>query len=247
MVTYKRTSKLTGEYQMKIASTIFGLATATVLSTAALAADLPSRVVKPGIAPAASCFWAGPYLGAQVGYTWNTVKTNYLDIGGAPANSSHNKVTGGVYAGYNFCLTPGLIGGIELDVTKFGNAPKHDTRNGAGTLFNFNHHDTNFGGSAVFRLGLPVNRALFYVKGGVGVAQQKAYSYNANLLGPVAGVSASKTSFGYVVGAGVDYAFTNNWVGRLGYTYFDGGKISALGGRWNSKYHTVNLGVAYKF
>jgi outer membrane immunogenic protein len=230
---------------MKLTSAILGLATAAALSSTAFAADLPARVVKPGIAPAASCFWAGPYVGAQVGYTWNNVKTNYTDVNGQRANSDSSKVTGGLYAGYNFCLTPGLIGGIEFDVNKFGNASKNYSR--LGTTSVFNNYDTNYGGSAVFRLGLPVNRALVYIKGGVGVAQQKAYDF-VDVNGVATGVRASKTGFGYVLGAGVDYAFTNNWVGRLGYTYFDGGKISGLGGgSWNSKYHTVNVGIAYKF
>jgi outer membrane immunogenic protein len=243
---------------MKLISAFLGFASAALLSTTAFAADLPARVVKPGIAPAASCFWAGPYVGAQAGYTWNNVKTNYntlaaldtvaLQTGGS-ANSSHNKVTGGLYAGYNFCLTPGLVAGVELDVMKYGNAPKKDSRNTALNAFAFNHHDTNWGGSAVVRLGAPIGRALLFVKGGVGVADQKAYNVVVNNLGLIASSnSSSKTAFGFVVGAGVDYAFTNNLVGRLGYTYFDGGKISTpTGGTWKSQYHTVNLGVAYKF
>jgi outer membrane immunogenic protein len=227
---------------MKLTSAILGLATAAALSSTAFAADLPARVVKPGIAPAASCFWAGPYVGAQVGYTWNKVRTNYIDGTGAFANSDHNKVTGGIYAGYNFCLTPRFIAGIELEATKYGTAPKRDVVTLAGRTYN--HVDTNYGGSAVLRLGMPVDRALFYVKGGVGIAEQKAY--NATIAGVF--TSSSKTNFGYVLGAGVDYAFTNNWVGRLGYTYFDGGKLSAIGGgSWRNTYHTVNVGIAYKF
>jgi outer membrane immunogenic protein len=231
---------------MKFASTILGLATVAALSTTAFAADLPARVVKPGIAPAATCFWAGPYVGAQVGYTWNKSKTTFNDFGGIRANSDHNKVTGGIYGGYNFCPTPGLVAGVEFDFTKYGNAPKHDFANLAGR--SYNHGDTNFGGSAVVRVGLPFDRFLVYVKGGVGVAQQKAYNVFVTAPNTITSdLRVSKTGFGYVLGAGVDYAFTNNLIGRLGYTYFDGGKLSVLGGRWNNTYHTVNVGIAYKF
>jgi outer membrane immunogenic protein len=234
---------------MKFASTILGFATAAALSTTALAADLPARVVKPGIAPAASCFWAGPYLGAQVGYTWNNMSTNIGDLNGNRTKADHNKITGGVYGGYNFCLTPGLIGGIELEATKYGNSPKRNFSAFGNNIYT--NSDTNFGGSAVVRLGLPVDRALFYVKGGVGFAQQKAYVVETGLLAPGVAFAdvyrKSKTGFGYVVGAGVDYAFTNNWVGRLGYTYFDAGRNSFEGIKVTNKYHTVNVGLAYKF
>jgi outer membrane immunogenic protein len=231
---------------MKITSAILGLATAAALSSTAFAADLPARVVKPGIAPSASCFWAGGYVGAQAGYTWSNMNTNLLGLDNNRVKADHNKITGGIYGGYNFCLTPGLIGGIELEASKYGTSTKRDSYIFTRGLLN--NVDTNFGGSAVFRLGMPVNRALIYVKGGVGVAQQKAYTLVSNNAGVIIdGVQTSKTGFGYVLGAGVDYAFTNNWVGRLGYTYFDAGKISSGAVKYQSKFHTVNVGVAYKF
>jgi outer membrane immunogenic protein len=231
---------------MKLTSAILGLATAAALSSTAFAADLPARVVKPGIAPAASCFWAGPYVGAKVGYTWNNVTTNLVDANGRRANSDHNKVTGGIYGGYNFCLTPGLVAGVELDFMKYGNSAKSYTSNPGRTLFVYNNHDTNYGGSAVVRLGAPVNNALFFVKAGVGAVKTKAYDSVTDLAGSDT-FRVSKTSFGYVLGAGVDYAFTRNWVGRLDYTYFDAGKASSQGAYWKRNYHTVNLGIAYKF
>ena len=78
------------------------------------------------------------------------------------------------------------------------------------------------------RLGVAYDRALFYAIGGAAWA-----GANASLLPPTdtlfgdwAGYSVSKTLSGFDIGAGVEYAFTPNWVGRVEYRYYDFGKYN---------------------
>ena len=70
------------------------------------------------------------------------------------------------------------------------------------------------------------------------------------------GYSNSKTLSGFDIGAGVEYAFTPNWLGRIEYRYYDFGNTnlgSALyydelpGLRLSTSVNTVRVGLAYLF
>ena len=64
------------------------------------------------------------------------------------------------------------------------------------------------------RVGLAADRALFYVAGGVAFGDEKTV-YTA----PAMSFTSGRT--GWTIGGGVDYAFTNNWIGRIEYRYTD--------------------------
>jgi outer membrane immunogenic protein len=234
---------------MKAFSLVTAIVGSALLATAASAADLPrrERVVKPGVAPVASCFWQGPYLGAHVGYTMARVKTNYFTgIAGAPTNLDHDKFTGGLYGGYNFCVTPNLIVGLEADVTKYGNAGNASYL--TGPLGFSNGYDANWGGSLRARIGLPFDRFMVYATGGIAGVQHKAYGLDraATIL---SNERKSEFSIGYAVGAGVEYAFTQNVLARVEYIYTDVGnlKFGTVGDRVDPRFHTIRAGLAYKF
>jgi outer membrane immunogenic protein len=207
--------------------------------------------VKPGVAPAAAgCFWQGPYVGAHIGYTWANFDNNLQVRDGAivlPAlgEQKHSKFTGGGYAGYNFCVTPSLIVGLEADFTKYGHARNWSGvggGNGYGADF-----DANWGGSLRARIGLPFDRFLVYATGGIAGAQ-----ISTDLYRRAAGVttltnSGSKFAIGYVAGVGLEYAFTQNLVGRVEYLYTDVGAVSLGTSKSSATFNTIRLGVAYKF
>jgi outer membrane immunogenic protein len=243
--------------KMNIKTFAFGVAAAALVTTSASAADLPGRVIKGGIAPLATCFWAGPYVGAHAGYTWaqgeskgGSRPTVGPVVGGqdVPVKFEHSKITGGGYAGYNFCATPNFVVGVEGDFTKYGHNDEFSSivgGRGYGKGF-----DANWGGSLRLRAGLPFDRFLVYGTVGLAGVNQKAYSYTKDIASGlnVDGFSKSKFALGYVVGVGGEYAFTQNIVGRVEYLYTDTGRFSlGNGNRVDSSFHTIRAGVAYKF
>lgn len=77
-----------------------------------------------------------------------------------------------------------------------------------------------------------------YLNGGLGISlnQMKSYS-EAALPGVTARVSPgfanqSSTQFTYHVGAGLDFAFADNWSCSVGYEYEDFGRFSSGSGQW---------------
>jgi outer membrane immunogenic protein len=231
---------------MKFSALALGLVSALAVSTTSFAADIPARVVKGGVAPASTCLWAGPYLGAHVGYTWAKTSNNSIGLNNLPIGTLDNSnVSGGLYAGYNFCATPGLIFGLEADITKLGHKANF-SQIVAGNGFGVGY-DANWGGSVRARVGLPFDRFLVYVTGGVAGVQENAYAILTTPAGAVSGVRKSSFSVGYTAGVGAEYAFTKNIIGRAEYLYTDPGRFSVGGGRFNSNFHTVRVGVAYKF
>jgi len=73
---------------------------------------------------------------------------------------------------------------------------------------------SKWGGSVRGRLGYAVDRALFYATGGF------AYVSNETSI-PTTGITigGDGTRLGWTVGAGLDYAITNNWFAGLEYRY----------------------------
>ena len=108
------------------------------------------------------------------------------------------------------------------------------------------------------RLGVAYDRALFYAIGGaawggVGIAAIN-WTYTKRLLGR--SPSLEQDPVGLRLGAGVEYAFTPNWVGRIGYCYYGFGNYN-MSSRWtdirfdpgapSTSVNTVRIGLAYLF
>jgi outer membrane immunogenic protein len=234
---------------MKKIVTVAAFASLMASTITASAADLPARqIVKPGPAPAAGCFWSGAYVGAHVGYTFARASNNALGLTGAPVGTlSHDKFTGGGFAGYNACLGSSLVVGLEADVTKYGNAKTFSQTVGT-TGFGLGY-DANWGGSIRARIGLPFDRFLVYATGGIAGVQQKGFGVVRNLTtGANTIESSSKFGIGYVVGVGAEYAMSPNWLVRAEYLYTDAGNLKFSGnGRMGGDFHTIRLGLGYKF
>ena len=97
-------------------------------------------------------------------------------------------------------------------------------------------------GSIRARAGFAFDRALIYATGGFAFAG----------LSDGIGASDDDTLTGWTLGAGVEYAFTNNLTTRLEYRYtsfdddnnvFDGVDL----GDNEVEFHTVRVGLSYKF
>lgn len=234
-------------------------------STAAYAADLAPQPVEP-IAPVAAPYsWTGFYGGVQAGYTWGKSDySNYRISDGLwdyKGQIDAKGFTAGVYAGYNYQFQNNLVVGLEGDINYDSAKGKAHAR---GNL-NFDEPGVvpvtattqeaklKWDGSARLRVGYAIDRFLPYITGGVAFGK---YDYNPTWRVD-SSLRYSSTHIGWTIGAGLEYAVTDNLIARVEYRYTDYGKKDYLDyaasaeGRFNDrinlKTHTIRAGISYKF
>ena len=215
----------------------------SLLAGSAFAADLPGPVYKgapPAPVSVPTFSWTGFYIGAGAGF--NALATHDV-IPAYPSNftlSSTAFAIGGK-AGYNYQMPSNIVLGLEAA--------------GAFTFNNSSHFSgfpgetytvkQNFQGDVVAKLGYAFDRFMPYIKGGVAFANLNNLHYNTGTFG-----SRSATFTGWTVGAGIDYALTDNWIIGLDYAYASyPSKRFVYGGpntlRPNT--NTVLASLSYKF
>ena len=210
-----------------------------VLSVAASAADLPSRsrqpVVPVAVAPAFT--WTGVYAGVNAGYgfsagdNWrvigNPAALAFAGAGNLPLSGSTKRsgFVGGGQLGANYQYGQFVIG-AETDIQSLNSTKRTNFTLGSGTYGSYKDSSTWLGTSRV-RLGFtPVDRLLVYGTGGAayGSVRQNGWAVAPSLTNASWGGAKSDTKFGWTVGAGAEYAFTNNITGKLEYLYYDLGR-----------------------
>ncbi|MET3662514.1 outer membrane protein [Aquamicrobium ahrensii] len=190
-------------------------------------------------APIAASFdWTGAYIGAHVGYGWADV--DRLAITGIANSYDANGFLAGVHIGYNHQIDQFVVG-IEGDI-EWADLDGDDNGFG-GTV---DETDFNWTGSVRARLGYAFDRLLVYGTGGIAFA-----SIDQNNIGGVP-ESIKKTYTGWTVGAGAEYAFTDNLTTRIEYRYSDFGTKYFAPAGLNSfendiTSHSVRLGISYRF
>jgi outer membrane immunogenic protein len=250
---------------------------AIALTGSAFAADLP--LAPPPPPPVYS--WTGLYLGGQIGYAWGSDPANatffvpavppvrnvdgVIVVPGIPATfladsfgNSPQGVIGGAHIGYNLQINQ-WVAGLEGSVD--------------GTSINKSVFDPVSGltlrttapvqGSIRARAGVAWDRILVYATGGAaftGIADNYADTtgFVTGVLGPTERIS--KTRSGWTVGAGLEYAVTNNWSVRAEYRYSDFGHytdfpfaafVTPVGDSLTVQHHLtenqVQAGFSYKF
>lgn len=192
-----------------------GLAFA-MFSVAAQAADLPSRKSEPAVPLPPLFTWTGFYVGAQAG--WAQTRTE-LTAGAAIAGRAtvaslpsldRNGAALGLLMGYNYQIGQFVLGG-EIDGAALITGKQRYT----ALTGDFITAHTNWVGSARLRLGYAFDRFMIYATGGLALAAPKStvtgtgYSFGAG----------DNTRFGWTLGAGAEYAITNNWIAGLEYRY----------------------------
>lgn len=214
-----------------------------VAAGAASAADLPSRkgpIEAPIYVPAFT--WTGFYVGANAGYAWGQIdSTNLGVIGGFGGFDDPDGFIGGGQIGYNYQIGQWVIG-AEAD---FQGADLKATANFGGITAS---NEINYFGTVRARVGYAFDRFLPYVTGGFAYGNVKN-----KVTTPFGSFSDDNTQYGWTVGAGLEYAFTNNLTAKLEYLYVDLDKesIQVPGGTFNSnvetKFSVVRAGLNYKF
>lgn len=193
------------------------------LTGSALAGDLPSRKAAPVyIAPVSAFSWTGFYVGIEGGADF--LSTN---IAGFGTNNQTAGLIGGVI-GYNYEFPNRFVVGLEGDAGGVLGAKKTY----GATVFTT---DASYFADIRGRLGYAIaDRALLYVAGGVAFGDT---NFNGVAQGRV----------GYTIGAGLDYAFTNNLIGRVEYRYTDLGREIVNLASVHQDSNAVLVGLLYKF
>jgi outer membrane immunogenic protein len=229
------------------------VALAALAGTAA-AADLPSRRAPPVyVPPPIPVFtWTGLYIGGQVGYEFGRSSASGATGAGPTAGGANpNGVIGGAHIGYLYstqgipgfgaALGSGGVIGIEGDV----DGSNYRSTYALGPITDQTRQ--NIQGSVRGRLGVAVDRALFYATGGVAFGDLG----NNYTSATGASTSISHGRVGWTGGGGVEYAFTNNWSVRAEYRYTDFGSVTDTFGAATVRHHEtdnrVQAGFSYKF
>jgi outer membrane immunogenic protein len=235
---------------------ISGLLIAAPLSTAS-AADMPLKA--PPAPPAPAFSWTGFYIGGQVGGASGHDNASIANPGipfpppiFIPFTVNTNGAMGGFHAGYNYQVSQWVFGlEASVDWTRLdktfivGICPLF-----CGTATT--KADTQ--GSVRGRVGIAVDRALFYATGGWAVARI-TNTYDTTAFGG-GFASLSHTRDGWTAGGGIDYAVTNNWSLLAEYRYSDFGTfidtsaVAFFPATTVSRHFTENQlegGVSYKF
>ena len=220
-----------------------------------LAADINQTL------PVAAYNWSGAYIGAQAGYAWGNGRVGLDSSPGDFDNFGWNYGPsggfGGLYAGYNHQFDGGVVLSIEGDYNFASlkddtvyQAMGADLPNMGGVL------ELHSVGSVRLRAGYAMDRWLPFVTGGLAVA---AYEHTTVRLPGGAPFGVVKdTISGYTLGAGAEYAVTDNWVVRGEYRFADFGRHASIrhfvsdGSAFNPDAielttHDIRVGVAYKF
>ncbi|CAM5218242.1 hypothetical protein ARD30_09685 [Bosea thiooxidans] len=202
-----------------------------VAAGAASAADLPSRkgpIAAPVYMPPAFT-WTGFYIGANAGYGWGNVNANgWANVGDLDG------FVGGGQIGYNYQIGQFVLG-LEADL-QAADLSSGDNLGLIGVK-------TDYFGTVRARLGFAVDRFMPYITGGW------AYGNVKTSIPSVAFSSDRSHTGGYAVGAGLEYAFTNNIIAGVEYLYVDLGEKNILGAntKVGTDFSVVRARLSYKF
>ena len=208
---------------------------AMIGANAVVAADLgapPPRPVKAPVYVPPPFSWTGFYLGGNIGGAWaqhNVTDSLYglsFDTG-----TSNGVFIGGGQVGFNY-QAGWFVGGIEGD---FDWAANNNNNNAVGIVLPVSAgghtiavitHDRWISTLAA-RLGVAYNNWLFYGKVGGGWVGNNGFTVADLTTGNSISIG-SNTRSGWLAGAGVEWAVTNNWTVKVEYDYLGLGSRSFI-------------------
>lgn len=215
------------------------LSVALCTTTSVFAADLPSKnyynqpqnsYVQPS-----NFTWTGFYAGLNLGYAWSDVDQNIYNHGFVTLPSSYSKdgdaFTFGVQAGYNHQLNNDFVIGGEIGFN-FGDMK---SKKGGDFLYNYAGRAGSYSydvGTRIKWLGtlrgragfLPTERLMLFGTGGLAFADVKTGATDLAVEGINVWNGAGSNSdvrWGWTIGAGAEYALTENISAKLEYSYVD--------------------------
>ena len=235
---------------------ILALLGASALVSVANAADLPSSMAAPVVAPVpVSAFtWTGLYFGLNAGYGWSTNSTNTVIAapGALFTDPGSDGFVGGGQIGYNWQVSPGsgLLFGVEADI-QYADLANRNLVGGPvapGTVIGASP-DIDWFGTVRGRIGFGFDRLMVYGTGG--------FAYGGGGRTSFPGVS-NDTRTGWAAGGGVEWALPTssflNFFNSSAVTFKVEGLYVNLGSRGipgiplpDDEFAVVRAGVNYKF
>jgi len=235
-------------------------------SISANAADLGARPYTKAPIADPAYDWSGFYIGVNAGYGWGHNHHDDLTPGGGYWTEKVGMVghrqtvdpRGAVYGGqigYNWQAANWVFG---LEGQFNGASVKRTDISIFYPGENFLSAKIDSFATATARIGYAFNNWLPYIKGGYAAAHLKTNDFD--IYGDTLDHSAWRS--GYVVGAGLEYAFAPNWTFGVEYNYMDfGGKSFAGRDIYSTtgtptdpesfndklKFSTVTARLSYKF
>ncbi len=191
--------------------------------------------------------WSGLYAGGFVGTAHSIWTIDFFrNNNHGHAELASDGLAGGAWIGYNWQVGPRWVLGVEGDLG-WTNASQHNE------IFDNDHTDSSIGpfGSIRGRVGYAVDRVMFFATAGLGWAQISQNIQKGRNAGEQV-VWENQTDAGYVIGAGIDYAFDSRWIGRVEYLYSDYGKTTLQNRDGNqadfqNDMSLLRVGLSYRF
>jgi outer membrane immunogenic protein len=203
-------------------------AVALVAGTQAFAADLPPPMAPMPRAPAAYIpvaapfSWTGFYIGGNVGAGWG--QGNVVDsvFGANYTSGSSATFLGGGQIGGNYQFGSFVLGAeADFDWMVNNNNSGNGTTvpiGGVPTVLRVSAND-RWETTLAARFGYAFDHALIYGKAGGGWVGAGNFAVTNVGTGASVAFNNGNTNTGWLVGAGFEYAFTQNWTAKLEYDY----------------------------
>lgn len=213
--------------KIALAATVMGV----IASGSASAADLGRPIYKaPVMSAVPVANWSGFYIGGHAGYGWGDADYdlfagNGYTPAGVAGSFSHTMdgFMGGGHLGFNWQMGA-FVAGLEGSFT-WSDLRRDNVASPFFPATDAFHTRLNWVSTITPRIGFAANNWLFYVKGGVAFGDIETNITTA-LPSPVTTNSTSETRVGWTAGAGLEYAFTPNWIIGVEGNYYDFGTIT---------------------
>ena len=191
--------------------------------------------------------WSGLYGGVFLGgASQGWMVDFYRNNNHGHADVGSTGIAYGAMLGYNVLVSPNFVLGVEADIGS----------SNAGQANNIFDNDTSYStissfGSLRGRAGYAMDRLLIYATAGFAFGKvtndiQKGRNAGEEI------VYDNQWQNGYVLGGGMEYAFTGNILARVEYLYSNYGTVTLFNRDNNltemtNDMHQVRVGLAYKF
>lgn len=243
---------------------------AAMLHTIAVAnaADVIVDVPQPPVVADVPFNWTGFYAGVQGGYAFSDIESDDLDtllVGtGVAVDVDANGFLAGVHAGYNAQFGRFVLGAyVDADYAQLD--LNVDLTSSGGILPPFGVDGTvatldGYVARGMLKAGAAFDRTLVYAQGGIAFADFEVDSFLVSGIGAIIGGfgggsigTISTDEVGFAVGAGVDFAVTDNVVLGADYLFhrFDDlefeSDLGSLQTDAELDVHTLRAKISYKF
>jgi outer membrane immunogenic protein len=243
------------------------LALAAALLQPAAAADIPAPAPVYRAPPTVVIFnWSGFYIGVHGGGGWGSKDATSAPYPFAAATITPDAATidvtgwlaGGQFGG-NYQVGMWVFG-VEAqaswaDLTGSATCTSTSTTGGIATAVSANcSAKVNALGTVSGRLGVAFDRTLVYAKGGAAWTNDKYELTSTSALLPT--FNANHTRWGWMVGGGLEFGFTDNWSGVIEYNYLDFGTrpigftdttgLVVLNADIRERIHVAKVGINYR-